>query len=274
MNLIFLLKARFSSNRDYSWFWQDIFFPLLITRVVLELTGWFSQALPRDPHYGLKDVIERGWHFTPNRLLDIWGRWDSGWYMDVIQNGYRVIGDMYTVESNVVRFPLYPFLVKTFSFCIPEQYRTTSAILLIGVVLSNAFLLGALVWIYRLVNFMYEDKHIASRTVWYLLLFPTSFFLSCFYTEALFLLLAVGAFDFAVRQRWLLASVLVGLLTLTRPQGIFLTAPLVWMYMETKDWKVKNISYDALSFFVVPVIFSSFLLYMYRTYAKYISIDM
>ena len=54
-------------------------------------------------------------------------------------------------------------------------------------------------------------EEIAERAVLLLLLFPTSFFLTAFYTEGLFLLLTVGAFLAARRGRWAVAGALATL---------------------------------------------------------------
>jgi 4-amino-4-deoxy-L-arabinose transferase-like glycosyltransferase len=61
----------------------------------------------------------------------------------------------------------------------------------------------------------------------YLAAFPTSYVLSSVYPEGLFLLLTVGAFIAARRRSWPVAGLLTALALLTRPQGLFLSLPLL-----------------------------------------------
>src|SRR5688572_12831652 len=74
--------------------WLDIGVPFLATRFVLLLIGWFARYFLPSPDYPVSHVVERGWHFSPYRLLDIWGRWDTGWYMSITRDGYMLNGDL------------------------------------------------------------------------------------------------------------------------------------------------------------------------------------
>jgi hypothetical protein len=62
----------------------------------------------------------------------------------------------------------------------------------------------------------------ARRTLLYLAVFPTSFFLGAVYSESLYLLLTVAAFLAAMRGRFATAGVAAGLAVLTRPTGVML----------------------------------------------------
>ena len=66
------------------------------------------------------------------------------------------------------------------------------------------------------------------RAAWYLVLFPTGFFLAMVYTEALFLALAFGSLTQIADRRPLVAGILAALATLTRPVGVALAIPLVF----------------------------------------------
>jgi hypothetical protein len=82
------------------WLSQDILFPWFISRIALTLTGWFAASFAKNPYYPIQEAIARGWHFSPYRLLDIWGRWDTGWYFSIIQDGYYLNGDIQTVQGS------------------------------------------------------------------------------------------------------------------------------------------------------------------------------
>ena len=72
------------------------------------------------------------------------------------------------------------------------------------------------------------NRRVANRTVLYLSVFPTAFFLFAPFTEAIFLALALGAV-YAIRTDRpgfaLVPALLVGL---TRPQGVLVSIPLGW----------------------------------------------
>jgi hypothetical protein len=62
----------------------------------------------------------------------------------------------------------------------------------------------------------------AERAVWFLLIFPTSYFLHTGYTESLFIALILGAFLGARHERWALAGALDALACLTWINGLLL----------------------------------------------------
>jgi hypothetical protein len=77
-------------RRNRSWLWPDVLAPFAITRLALILVAWFSQYLPANTGYPYQPAIERGWHFSPHRLVDVWGRWDTGWYISIIETRIRM----------------------------------------------------------------------------------------------------------------------------------------------------------------------------------------
>ena len=63
---------------------------------------------------------------------------------------------------------------------------------------------------------------VGLRAAWFLLIFPTAYFLHIGYTESLFLALVLGSFLAARTDRWWLAGILGGLAALTRINGLVL----------------------------------------------------
>jgi hypothetical protein len=51
---------------------------------------------------GAEDVVQHdvGW------AVDVWGRWDSGWFVSIAQHGYLDPG------HSTAFFPLYPLLIR------------------------------------------------------------------------------------------------------------------------------------------------------------------
>ncbi|NMC13371.1 MAG: hypothetical protein GYA34_10880 [Chloroflexi bacterium] len=235
------------------WFWKDIFTPFIFTRVLLLLIGWFAQYLPVNTSYPIQKAAIRGWQFTHHRLIDIWARWDSGWYLDIVLNGYSAKSDLAAIQSNLAFFPFYPYLTRWIAWLPSNALQSRAIVLLVGVLISNFFLLSSLVLIWKLVKLNDWSDDVARRAVFYLLFFPTAFFFSCFYTESAFLFLSLAAFYVAHRQNWALAGLLGGLLAVTRVFGVLILIPLLWMTFEAIDWKFDQIRWNIIWLSLVPL---------------------
>jgi hypothetical protein len=250
-------------RRHRGWLWTDVVAVFLITRLALVALALVAGYFPNNANYPITSAAERGWAFTPVRLVDVWARWDSGWYLNVIEHGYYAPGDIRTVESNLGFFPVYPYLVKALTGLLPAAVRSVGATLLMGVLVSNAFLLGGLALLRQWVATLTGDEAVAQRTVLYLLLFPTGFFFSAFYTESTFLFFAVAALYAAQQRAWGWAAVAGALLTLTRPLGILIAVPLAWQYAEAAGWSVRRVRWDAAWFLLLPASFLAFCYWQY-----------
>jgi hypothetical protein len=68
----------------------------------------------------------------------------------------------------------------------------------------------------------------ADRTVWILLAFPSSFFLSAVYAESLMLATLVGAVRLAREDRPFAAGIAAALCALAKPTGILAILPVAW----------------------------------------------
>lgn len=153
---------------------------------------------------------------TENVLLDVFGsRWDTGFYVSIVEEGYRFRDVQF---PSVAFFPLLPLFMR---LLLPLYGDAVVA----GLLVTNAALLMASLLFYRLVALQHTEV-MASRALWYLLIFPTAFFGSAIYTESLFLLMSVGALYTARRGRWSLAAVLAFGAGLTRPVGL-IVAPML-----------------------------------------------
>ena len=240
-----LLRQRLSAawRQQRGWIWGDVVAIFVLTRLGLLLVAWFARFFPNNAGYLSALAPARGWQYTPIHALDVWGRWDTGWYFDLIQHGYYVPGDISTVQSNLAFFPVYPFLVKVLAALAPVH--SPGATLLTGVLVSNGFLLGALVLLRQWVVELLGDEAVARRTVLYLLLFPTGFFFSAFYAESTFLFFAVAALYAAQRRAWGWAFLAGALATLSRPPGIWIAVPLAWQYAEAARWNIRNLRPNA-----------------------------
>ncbi len=157
------------------------------------------------------------YHLRPdNILIDVFAsRWDTGFYTSIADQGYRIQGVEF---PSVAFFPLMPVLIRLLRLL-------TGDTLLAGLLVSNAALIGA-VMLFHLLVASEHDQPTADRAVWYLLIFPASFFGSAIYSEALFLLTGIAALYLARKSRWWAAGVVSILAAMTRFVGILL-APLL-----------------------------------------------
>lgn len=147
----------------------------------------------------------------PPDLLAIWNRWDTPHYLDLARYGYQPSGE---IGLFIVFYPLYPGLIALATLVVRD---VLPAALLVSTVASVA----AAVLLARLVRLDFPGAT-ALATVWFLFVFPTSYFLHIGYTESLFLALVLGSFLAARRDRWLVAGALGGLAALTRINGLLL----------------------------------------------------
>ncbi len=250
-------------RRHHGWIISAVLLPFVLTRAALLLSAWFAHYFTPYPYSEYtQEVLDRGWIYFGEWWLDVWIRWDSHWYVDIIMNGYRALGDLTTKKSNLAFYPLYPYLVKGLSLFIPKGYQLRRFIEM-GLLLSNVSFLAGLVLLYRIALDLTRDDGVAQRTVLYILIFPASFYFSCFYTESLFLFLSVVTIWLAMRHRWALASAYGALAALTRMQGLLLLAPLAILYLDAIDWSPRRLRLD-IAWLALPLLaFAGYLLALY-----------
>jgi hypothetical protein len=171
--------------------------------------------------------------------------------------------------SNLAFFPLYPYLVKFIGLIFPKAQSSQGIYLLYGIILSNLFFLAAAGLLYKLVVNWIADEKVARFTLLLLFVFPTSFYFSCFYTESLFLFLALASLTAGLNRKWWLASFLGALCTLTRAPGILIIIPIFWLYMNSHNWRISQIRLDVLWFLLMPISLSLFFLSLYSKTGSY-----
>jgi len=175
---------------------------------------------------------------APGRWLNAWADWDGQWYIRIARLGYR--GHDYAAF-----FPLYPMLLRVLSPLAAHSY------IVAGVALSLVCYIAAMVVLYRLVTIDYGDR-VASWTVVFMSVFPTSFFFQAVYTESIFLLTTVTCLYFARRERWLLAGLAGFLAALARNTGILVLLPMALFYLEARGWRPRRLDRRLAWFGLVP----------------------
>ena len=203
--LLDVLKAFFSS-RMLIW---------LVGIVVALAVGFYPGGTGGlDPHHLTAPFHQR----FLNALISPATRWDSAWYLSIAKSGYLR-------SYQTVFFPLYPGLVA-----IGGALVGSGLDVVVGIVISFACAIGALYFLHRLVSLEF-DAQVARNTVWIVAWLPTALALSAVYSEALFLVLAVGSFYAGRQGRWAIAGLLGGLAAASRNGGILLLFPLVILYL-------------------------------------------
>ncbi len=185
--------------------------PFLLTRALV-----VAVALAATAFVPLSAVCRNACHASSIPLLDVASRWDADPYLVIARDGYHA-----DAPSHVAYFPLYPFLMRIAA----GLFGGDDAYLAAGVVISNLALFAAVAYFARSVM-LDHDTPTATRSAVYLLVFPTTVFLSAVYAESLFLALAIAATYHARRREWLLAGALAALAALTRPFGAVVALPL------------------------------------------------
>jgi len=194
--------------------WQFVLVALVATRAVLIAVGLVaSSAVMRGATF-LDLVPSMPW-------LSSWVQFDAEYYVEIAVDGYSHQADGF---SNTAFFPLYPLLARSGAMLLGRV--DTSTVALAGFVVANAATFVALVYLAALVRRDFNGAT-ARRAVVYMLVLPTTVFLSAVYAEAVFLAGAVGSLYHARRGEWYRAGVAGGLAALARPFGIVLLVPLV-----------------------------------------------
>ena len=173
--------------------------------------------------------------------------WDSEYYLSIATVGYddpAVQGirtnfnwgnPQYCVPGkppecysrNYAFFPFYPNVSRIVAAPFRALPLTPiAASTLASVLVSLLGTLGAMLALYDLTRDELEESG-AMRAAFYLLIFPSSFFLAQVYTEGLFVGLAFGSLAFLKRRNWLLAGLLAAFAALTRAAGGLLFVPLI-----------------------------------------------
>jgi hypothetical protein len=170
--------------------------------------------------------------------------WDSEYYLGIAVGGYNdpVAGQARTSDGtlhikNYAFFPFYPYVMRI--VMIPLGVLGMNPIATATLAGSIVSLLGTLAGMLALYDITKDffDEDGVIRTVFYMLVFPTGFFLAQIYTEGLFIGLAFWSLALMKRKKLLWAGLLAIFATWTRAQGAALALPLLIAWLTMIDWK-------------------------------------
>lgn len=165
---------------------------------------------------------------TGDLLVAPFARWDAFWFLRIADGGYDE-------GASTAFFPLYPLLVRVAGTVVGSP-------LIGGVLVSTACLFAALAALHRLIALDFGER-VARTTVFVVAFFPMSFFFSAVYSEALYLVLSVGAFLAARSGRWAWVGVLGALAASTRSAGVVLVLPLAIIWWRTSGRRPADLAW-------------------------------
>src|SRR5262245_26324358 len=173
-------------------------------------------VLANEPIHGLN-----GWLATLNR-------WDTVHYLDIAENGYGGSGPS---RNLLAFFPAYPWAVRCFSLVFQDY-------LISGLIVSGVASIIAAILLYRLTILDFSSL-LARRATWFLLIFPTSYFLHFAYPESMFLALVLGCILAARTGRWADCGITGALAGLARINGLVLIPVVAYEAAEpySKPWR-------------------------------------
>ncbi len=204
-----------------------------------------------------RSTMVRGPYWQPGGFLEALTQWDSIYYIHIARHGYFHSPE---TSGTVGFFPFFPLLVRGMSFVF-HDFRVAA------LVTANACLLAAGFLLHRLARIEFSNRAVADAAVIFLMFGPVSFFFSTAYTEATFLMLAIGSYLAAVKRRWLLAGLCGLCLTATRNVGLWMAAALFCEHLR-QTWDRRRpfaalFHPNILAIALVPLGLALFMLHSY-----------
>ncbi|WP_406045603.1 hypothetical protein OG799_14665 [Micromonospora sp. NBC_00898] len=209
---------------------------------VLALSAW--DGVPGAPPADETMARTQQHAISPHRWISLWFAWDSFLYDHLA----RLPLDRPWPDFG---FPLlYPFLARPVAPLLGGH--TAWALLLV----SNVALVFQLYYAHQLGARLLgaggaadggpggaadgDDPAAGRRFVRYLLLLPTAFLFQAALTESLFLCLALAAFWYAERRRWLLVGIVGYFLALSRSVGFLVVIPLALVLLRQHGYRLNR----------------------------------
>lgn len=198
-------------------------------RVPIELlTVGAAGTLPMGPGAGGMPGLEGP------KALHAFLRWDSGWYVRIIRDGYSYADctrpDTPCPQASIAFMPGYPMSVRA-------VMKLGLSLPLASFLVTHVALVLAIWGLLALARQLGADASTATRAGVAMLAFPSGIFLSAGYAEVLFLALAFWGVLFLERKQALLGAALLALGAVTRSHGLMLLAAAAAASLWRRDWR-------------------------------------
>ena len=197
--------------------------------------------------------------FLTDPFLNAHVAWDSEYYLAIAVDGYdssRIPGvsSLYRTDSmhsfmcrppkydcyslSYAFFPLYSVLIKVVG--LPLRLFGLTPIATATLAAIMVALLGALAAMLSLYQLSRQElgEEGGVRAAFYLLIFPSGFFLAQVYSEGVFLGLIFSALALLNARKWGWAALCGALAVWARPGGAILLLPFVVIWIKDKTWRL------------------------------------
>ncbi|MEW6403569.1 MAG: hypothetical protein AB1649_17375 [Chloroflexota bacterium] len=185
--------------------------------------------------------------------------WDSEFYLSVAVAGYddpevrgistnttpfafRPMGCQPGLDGDCVSlsyafFPLYPVATRLVALPLhPLQLTPIARATLAAIIVSLLGTLGAMLGLYFMSRESLGEAG-GVRAAFYMLIFPSGFFLTQVYADGLFIGLIFGTLAFLLARKWGWAALLSALAVWTRPGGAIIALPLAIVWLMDRPWQ-------------------------------------
>lgn len=201
--------------------------------------------------------------------------WDSEYYLGIAVGGYddplvpaltprgwMIPGAGYIPETgyqgetyslSYAFFPFYPMMIRLLALplgLLGMNPIATAA--LAGVIVSALGALAGMLALYDLTRDSLGEEG-GLRAAFYLVIFPTGFFLAQVYTEGLFVGLAFTCLAMLKRGNWPAAALLGAAATLTRAVGVALVIPMGITWIRTREWYALDLEWRQIFHSGIPL---------------------
>lgn len=218
----------------------------LIWRIVLFIFLLIAfRYLPLQNNFlggGMKNYLAAPWLWG-------WVNFDGEHYLAIAQMGYQPLTYFF--------FPIFPVICRFVGGLIGNGI---TGIAIGGLIVANLSFLISLIGIWKITEMDFSKK-VARLTILLILFFPTSYYFGSYYTESIFLALAVWGYYFVRRDKWLWGGIAGGVSTAARIIGVCLFPAFAWEFLKEK----KKTFLKGVSIFLVPI---GIFVYMYYLYNK------
>jgi hypothetical protein len=233
--------------------------------LMIAFQHWIGTRLSlKRPDYALnwtpaETIMGSGKPYLNDPFLNEHVAWDSEYYLSIATVGYddpAVEGipsnfawgtrqQQFCVPSknsdctsrNYAFFPLYPWVTRIVALPLqlfPMTSIARSTLAAVTVSLLGTF--GAMLSLYSMTREPLGEEG-GMRAAFYLLIFPSGFFLAQVYTEGLFIGLTFGALAFLLERKWGWSALLAALAVWARPGGAVLLLPMTIVWLMDKAWQ-------------------------------------
>lgn len=167
----------------------------------------------------------------PGAWLAIWQRFDANWYTSIAETGYGL------AEGDDHFPPLLPVLIRILKPLFGSAF-------LAGLFICHLATLFVIKLLYD--TFGEWGGNAAGAATLFFMVYPTSFFLFSVYSESIFLVAALLAFQQMRKQSWAWAGFWIFCAILTRLQGAALILPLLYLMWHDRPFLRKFVHWFGL----------------------------